>query len=452
MKIETQNTTKNIFIRTFGCQMNEYDSLKIAQLMSEKLGFEITENINDADLIVINTCSVREKAQEKLFSELGMLKPLKQAKPNLVVAVGGCVASQEKKHIIKRAPIVNIVFGPQTWQHLPEMYAQYIATHKRSINTEFEFNEKFACLSDLTKIKPEKSSAYVTIMEGCNNFCSYCIVPYTRGREVSRSFKEIMQEVSALASQGVKEINFLGQNVNNYCYHELGQQYTLVNLIQETAKINNIIRIRFTTSHPAYFTDELIKLYAKEEKLVKHLHLPVQSGSDKILKAMRRRYTNAMYRDIITKLRNVVPEMTFASDFIVGFPQESEEDFIATLKLAQDIGFDTSYSFMYSPRPNTLSAKMPDDISLEIKKQRLYKLQEILNQSTDNISQNMLNTLQKVIVTGFSKKDQQQLTGRTSNNRIVNFNANAKLIGTEVTVKITNVLTNSLQGILTETI
>lgn len=448
IKTQLTPTAKHIFIRTFGCQMNEYDSLKIAQLMSEKLGFVLTDNIQEADLIVINTCSVREKAHEKLFSELGMLKPLKQDKPELVVAVGGCVASQEKKHIISRAPIVNIIFGPQTWQHLPEMYTQYITTHKRAVNTDFEFTEKFACLSELTNLQPEKSSAYVTIMEGCNNFCSYCIVPYTRGREVSRSFHSIMQEVEALASQGVKEINFLGQNVNNYCYHEDGRKYTLVDLIQETAKITNVTRIRFTTSHPAYFTDELIELYGTETKLVKHLHLPVQSGSDVILKAMRRRYTNAMYREIVTKLKNIIPEMTFASDFIVGFPQETEEDFRETLQLAKDIGFDTSYSFMYSPRPNTLSAKMLDDVPLETKKQRLYQLQEVLNQSAENISKNMLNTTQKVIVTGFSKKDQQQLTGRTANNRVVNFNADANLIGTEVQVTITEVLTNSLQGVL----
>jgi len=442
-----QNSPKKLFMQTYGCQMNEYDSLKISKLMSAACGFVVSNNIEEADMIIFNTCSIREKAQQKMFSELGALNPLKQQNPNLVVAVGGCVASQEKKNIIRRAPIVNIVFGPQTWQSLPEFYKTYLATKTRVINTEFQAVEKFACLANLAATKTPFPVAYISIMEGCNNFCSYCVVPYTRGREISRSFADVMLEVNALAHQGVKEINFLGQNVNNYSgIKSDGSTSNLAHLIQAAAQIPQISRIRFTTSHPAHFDDELIALYAHEKKLVHHVHLPVQSGSNRILKLMRRNYTHEEYREKIAKLRTICPNITIATDFIVGFPGETEEEFFATLDLATTIGFDISFSFMYSQRPNTLSAKLPDDIPLNIKKQRLYALQKVLNASAKKVSQEMVGTIQKIIVADFSRKNKQQLVGRTANNRIVNFTAPADLIGQEVAVKITSVLTNSLQG------
>ena len=399
------NSKQKLFIHTYGCQMNEYDSQKITELMSSSLGFVVTQNINEADLIILNTCSVREKAQEKIFSELGVLRKLKQKKPHLIVAVGGCVARQEKENIIKRAPIVNIVFGPQTWQQLPKLYTTYLNTKKHVINTEFAAEAKFACLANLANNPSPWPVAYVSIMEGCNNFCSYCIVPYTRGREISRSFTDVMFEVNALAQQGVREINFLGQNVNNYHYTDSdGVDINLVDLIKATAKIPQISRIRFTTSHPAYFDDQLISIYANEKKLVAHLHLPVQSGSNRILKLMRRNYTHEEYREKIHKLRQASPQITISSDFIVGFPGETEGDFAATIDLAATIGFDTSYSFIYSPRPHTLSFNYKDDVSLKQKKQRLYTLQKILNDSATKISQNMLGTTQKIIVSDFSKK------------------------------------------------
>lgn len=438
---------KKLFIQTYGCQMNEYDSLKIAKLMAKTLDFIITKNIEEADLIIFNTCSIREKAQHKIFSELGLLRELKQQKPELVIAVGGCVASQEKENITRREPMVNIVFGPQTWQSLPDFYTTYLATKTRIINTEFKALEKFSCLANLAETKAQFPVAYVSIMEGCNNFCSYCVVPYTRGREISRTFSDVMQEVTALAHQGVKEINFLGQNVNNYrSTNPDGHISNLASLIRATVQIPQISRIRFTTSHPAHFDDELITLYANETKLVSYVHLPVQSGSNRILKAMRRNYTHEEYREIIHKLRQIRPNITISTDFIVGFPGETEEDFADTMELANTIGFDISYSFMYSQRPRTLSAKLKDDVPLNTKKQRLYTLQKILNTSAAKISKNMIGTIQKVIVTDFSRKDKRQLFGRTANNRIVNFTASADLIGHETTVKITAVLTNSLQG------
>ncbi|KPJ67430.1 MAG: hypothetical protein AMJ43_04000 [Coxiella sp. DG_40] len=428
--------TKRLFIKTFGCQMNEYDSARIVDLMREQFNMELINDPGKADLILLNTCSVREKAQQKVFSDLGRFKPLKRKNPNLVIGVGGCVASQEGKNIIARAPYVDLVFGPQTLHRLPEMYKQILRGKISVIDVSFPELEKFDYLP-----KPEinGATAFVTIMEGCNKYCSYCIVPYTRGKEISRPFMDVMNEVNYLASKGVKEIIFLGQNVNDY-------KYDLAKLICETAKIDTIKRIRFITSYPSSLTDDLINVYASEKKLANHLHLPVQSGSNRILALMRRRYTIEEYKETIYKLRKVRPNISITSDFIVGFPGETESDFELTMELVKEINFDASFSFIYSSRPGTIASKLLDNIPLLEKKHRLAILQDQLNLQAGKYSQAMVGTKQEILVAGLSKRNPKQLSGRTENNRVVNFVADKKLINQIVDVKITRALANSLRG------
>lgn len=425
-----------IYVKTYGCQMNEYDSMRIIDLMHKEFNMEIINDSSQADLILLNTCSIREKAQQKVFSDLGRFKLLKKKNPNLIIGVGGCVASQEGKNIIARAPYVDLVFGPQTLHRLPEMYKQALKDKTLVIDISFPKLEKFDCLPEL---KVNSATAFVTIMEGCNKYCSYCIVPYTRGKEISRPFADVMGEVNYLATKGIKEIIFLGQNVNDY-------KYDLAKLIRETAKIDAIKRIRFVTSYPSSLTDNLIDVYASEKKLVNHLHLPVQSGSNKILTLMRRRYTIEEYKERIYKLREVRLNISITSDFIVGFPGETEHDFEATMNLVKEINFDTSFSFIYSPRPRTSASKLPDNISLIEKKHRLAVLQNQLNLQARQYNQMIVGTMQDILVTGISKKNPKQLCGRTENNCVVNFSADKKLINQIVEVKITRALANSLRG------
>ncbi|MGD9152572.1 MAG: tRNA (N6-isopentenyl adenosine(37)-C2)-methylthiotransferase MiaB [Gammaproteobacteria bacterium] len=420
----------SFFIKTYGCQMNEYDSQRLADLLSDKCGMMRVDSPENADVILLNTCSVREKAQEKVFSDLGRYYLIKQKKPNLIIGVGGCVAVQEGENIFRRAPYVDLVFGPQTLHCLPEMLKQ-----RKSINISFPQIEKF---DNLSAPHADGPTAYVTIMEGCNNFCSYCIVPFTRGREISRPMQDVLNEIKTLANQGVKEINLLGQNVNNY--------KNFIPLLHEIAAINEIKQIRFTTSHPKFLSSELIKTFGEINKIVDHLHLPVQSGSNKILRTMRRGYTAQDYIDKINQLRDVRPNISISSDFIVGFPNETEEDFAQTMQLIKTVNFDNSFSFMYSPRPGTKAAELNDNVSLQIKKSRLKILQQEIQKNADKISHAMLNTTQRILVTGLSKKDPNELTGRTQNNRVVNFVGDKVLIGTFVEVKICKVLPNSLRG------
>jgi tRNA-2-methylthio-N6-dimethylallyladenosine synthase len=420
---------KNLFIKTYGCQMNEYDSKRLADLLSDKCDMIRVDSPENADVILLNTCSVREKAQEKVFSDLGRYYLIKQKKPNLIIGVGGCVAVQEGKNIFKRAPYVDLVFGPQTLHRLPEMLK------RKSIDISFPKIEKF---DNLPAPHADGPTAFVTIMEGCNNFCSYCIVPFTRGREISRPMQDVLSEIKTLANQSVKEINLLGQNVNNYD--------NFIPLLHEVAAIDAIKQIRFTTSHPKFFSNELIKAFGEINKIVDHLHLPVQSGSDKILRAMRRGYTAEDYIEKINALRDVRPNISISSDFIVGFPNETEEDFAQTMQLIKTVNFDNSFSFMYSPRPGTKAAELNDNVSLQIKKSRLKILQQEIQKNADKISHAMLNTTQRILVTGLSKKDPNELTGRTQNNRVVNFVGDKVLIGTFVEVKICKVLPNSLRG------
>lgn len=431
-----------LYIKTFGCQMNEYDSSKMVQL----LNLPLTENVDEADLIIFNTCSVREKAAEKVFSDLGRVRELKNENPNLMIAVGGCVASQEGQNIIQRAPYVDIVFGPQTLHRLPELIREAKQKRKSVVDISFPEIEKF---DRLPEPKADGPTAFVSIMEGCSKYCSFCIVPYTRGEEISRPFDDVIAEIVKLTEQGVKEINLLGQNVNDYrgLMHS-GEIADLALLIHYVAAIDEIARIRFTTSHPSAFSENLIQAYAEEPKLADHLHLPVQSGSDRILAAMKRNYTALEYKSKIKKLRQVRPNISISSDFIVGFPGETAQDFEATMNLIHDIGFDHSYSFIYSARPGTPAAQFPDDVSLETKKERLAILQQRILLQAQNISDNMVGTEQKILVTAPSKKHQNEVQGRTENNRIVNFSGTKDLIGKMVTVKITEVRPNSLRGIL----
>ncbi|MGD9109182.1 MAG: tRNA (N6-isopentenyl adenosine(37)-C2)-methylthiotransferase MiaB [Gammaproteobacteria bacterium] len=422
---------KNLFIKTYGCQMNEYDSKRLADLLSDKCDMIRVDSPENADVILLNTCSVREKAQEKVFSDLGRYYLIKQKKPNLIIGVGGCVAVQEGKNIFKRAPYVDLVFGPQTLHRLPEMLK------RKSIDISFPKIEKF---DNLPAPHADGPTAFVTIMEGCNNFCSYCIVPFTRGREISRPMQDVLSEIKTLANQSVKEINLLGQNVNNYD--------NFIPLLHEVAAIDAIKQIRFTTSHPKFFSNELIKAFGEINKIVDHLHLPVQSGSDKILRAMRRGYTAEDYIEKINALRDVRPNISISSDFIVGFPNETEEDFAQTMQLIKTVNFDNSFSFMYSPRPETKAAELNDNISLQTKKSRLKILQQEIQKNADKISQSMLNTTQRILVTGLSKKDPNELTGRTQNNRVVNFAGDKALTGTFIEIKICEVLPNSLRGTL----
>lgn len=438
-------TPKKLYIKTHGCQMNEYDSDKMHDVLHESHKITRTTELEDADMIIINTCSVREKAQEKLFSELGRYRKLKAKNPNLVIAVGGCVASQEGEAIKKRAGCVDIVFGPQTLHRLPKMLQEVLNQESSPVDISFPEIEKF---DRLPEPRAEGPKAYVSIMEGCSKYCSFCVVPYTRGEEISRPFDDVLAEVMLLAEQGVREIHLLGQNVNDYRGQmENGEIADLALLVHYIASLDNVARIRFTTSHPMAFDQHLIDAFANEPKLVDHLHLPVQSGSDRILTAMKRNYTALEYKSKIRRLRKHRPNISLSSDFIVGFPGETDADHEATLKLIRDVGFDHSFSFIYSKRPGTPAAELEDDVPMEVKKARLAQLQALILQQAQAISESMLNTIQPVLVDGISKKDPSRLTGRTENNRVVNFPGNPRLIGHVIAVKITEVLPNSLRGI-----
>ncbi|MFM9835912.1 MAG: tRNA (N6-isopentenyl adenosine(37)-C2)-methylthiotransferase MiaB [Methylophilaceae bacterium] len=430
------NSPRKVFIKTFGCQMNEYDSSRMADLLSSSEGMVETQTVEDADVILLNTCSVREKAEEKVFSHLGRFIPLKEKNPNLIIGVGGCVASQEGENIIKRAPYVDVVFGPQTLHRLPAMIADSQSTGRSQVDISFPEIEKF---DHLPAPKIEGATAFLSIMEGCSKYCSFCVVPYTRGEEVSRPFEDILTEAIQLTDQGVKELTLLGQNVNAYLSQHHGAEADLAYLIETIAEIPKIERIRFTTSHPNEMNDALISCFAKVPKLAAQFHLPVQAGSDRILMAMKRNYTALQYKSIIRKLKAANPNLTFTSDFIVGFPGETEADFEATVKLMQDVGFDASFSFLYSPRPGTPAAFMKDDTPETTKLARLDKLQKINGAQSKAISEAMLGTTQRVLIEGASWKDASLLAGKTDNNRVVDIEGDASLIHQFVNVKITDV-------------
>ena len=437
-----------LYIKTFGCQMNEYDSEKMADVLRDSHGYELTDRPEDADLLLVNTCSIREKAQEKVFSELGRWRQLKEKKPGLMIGVGGCVASQEGDGINKRAPCVDIVFGPQTLHRLPEMVNEVRANGLPVVDISFPEIEKFDCLP---APRADGPTAFVSVMEGCSKYCTFCVVPYTRGEEISRPLDGVITEVVQLAKQGVREINLLGQNVNAYLgpMHD-GQLADLATLIYYVAAIDGIDRIRFTTSHPVEFTDSLIQAYAEVPQLANYLHLPVQNGSDRILARMKRGHTVIEYKQKIRKLRAVRPDISLSSDFIVGFPGETDADFEATMNLIAEIGFDQSFSFVYSARPGTPAASFTDDTPIEVKKQRLSILQARINQQGLAISKAMVGTAQSVLVEKPSKKDANQMSGRTENMRWVNFDADPSCIGQFVDVVITEALPNSLRGRLTQ--
>ena len=441
------DSVKKLHIVTHGCQMNEYDSSRMADLLGDSHNMVATENADEADVLLLNTCSIREKAQEKVFHQLGRWKKLKDNNPDLVIGVGGCVASQEGEAIAKRAPFVDVIFGPQTLHRLPEM----IETNKKdgtiAVDISFPEIEKF---DRLPTPEADGVSAFVSIMEGCSKYCTFCVVPYTRGEEVSRPLADVLSEISALAAQGVREINLLGQNVNAYRGDMPdGSVCDLAELITYAADIDGIDRLRYTTSHPVEFSDALIDVYAKVPELVSHLHLPIQSGSDRILMAMKRGHTAIEYKSKIRRLRTIRPDISISSDFIVGFPGETETDFAATMKLIQEIGFDTSFSFVYSARPGTPAADLPDNEDESLKKKRLKILQDRIVQNAIEISRRMVGTRQTLLITGVSKKDPGQLQGRTENNRVVNFSTdNHQLIGQFAEVEITEALPNSLRGVL----
>jgi tRNA-2-methylthio-N6-dimethylallyladenosine synthase len=438
---------RKVFIRTFGCQMNEYDSDKMADLLAGAEGAVKTDDPEEADIILLNTCSVREKPQEKVFHELGRVKRLKEKNPGLLIGVGGCVASQEGDAIIDRAPYVDLVFGPQTLHRLPELLAARRASGKPQVDVSFPEIEKFDSLPAARVEGEAGASAFVSIMEGCSKFCTFCIVPYTRGQEVSRPLEDVLNEVQALIAQGVKEITLLGQNVNAYRGETAeGDTVDLAFLIETLAAIPQLERIRYTTSHPREMTQRLIDVYATTPKLASHLHLPVQSGSDRVLAAMKRGYTVLEYKSIVRRLRAVRPDISLSSDFIVGFPSETAEDFEKTMALIEEIGFDTSFSFLFSPRPGTPAAEMADDTPQEVKSQRLARLQKRIEEQAFAISQAMVGSVQRVLVEGRAKKDEQELAGRTANNRVVNFKGNPRQIGQFIDVKITAALPHSLRG------
>ena len=436
--------TQKLHIKTWGCQMNEYDSSKMADLLHSTHGLELTEVPEEADILLLNTCSIREKAQEKVFHQLGRWKELKKNNPNLLIGVGGCVASQEGEHIRTRAPYVDIVFGPQTLHRLPEMINQIRGGKSSVVDISFPEIEKFDCLPEP---RAEGPTAFVSIMEGCNKYCTYCVVPYTRGEEVSRPVDDILFEIAQLAAQGVREVNLLGQNVNAYRGPTFdGEICTFAELLRLVAAIDGIDRLRFTTSHPIEFTDDIIEVYRDTPELVSFLHLPVQSGSDRVLTMMKRGHTALEYKSIIRKLKAVRPNIQISSDFIVGFPGETNEDFEQTMNLIAQVNFDMSFSFIYSARPGTPAADYPDDVTEDEKKQRLYLLQQRINNQAAQFSRAMLGTEQRVLVEGPSKKDIMELTGRTETNRIVNFQGTPEMIGKFVDIKITDVFTNSLRG------
>lgn len=424
--------------------MNEYDSAKMLDVLRASHGLQPTEQPEQADVILLNTCSIREKAQEKVFSELGRWRKLKAQRPNVIIGVGGCVASQEGEAILQRAPFVDIVFGPQTLHRLPTLLDEVINTQQAKVDITFPEIEKFDRLPDPTADGP---TAFVSIMEGCSKYCTFCVVPYTRGEEISRPFDDVLAEIVSLSTQGVREVTLLGQNVNDYRgLMDDGQIADLALLIHYIAAIDGIERIRFTTSHPAAFSDNLIQAYAEEPKLANHLHLPVQSGSDRILAAMKRNYTALEFKSKIRKLRKVRPDISISSDFIIGFPGETDQDFQATMNLIQAIGFDHSFSFIYSKRPGTPAATLPDDVPLAVKKERLAIVQNRLSLNAKAVSESMVGTTQTVIITGTAKKNPNQLSGRTENNRVVNFYADKTLIGSMVPIKIIEAKPNSLLG------
>ncbi len=436
--------TRKLYIKTFGCQMNEYDSAKMVDVLHESYGMEPAGSPEEADVLLLNTCSVREKAQEKVFSQLGMWRPLKEQRPDLIIGVGGCVASQEGEAIQRRAPFVDVVFGPQTLHRLPELIDAARQRRAPVMDISFPEIEKF---DRLPEPRAEGPSAFVSIMEGCNKYCTFCVVPYTRGEEISRPFDDVIAEIVQLAEQGVREVTLLGQNVNAYrgLTHD-GDVADLALLITYVAAIDGIDRIRFTTSHPMEMTDNLIRVYAEVPELVSHLHLPVQSGSDRVLAMMKRGHTALEYRQKIRKLRAARPDISLSSDFIVGFPGETETDFAATMDLIAEVGFDHSFSFVYSPRPGTPAAGYADDVSMEAKKQRLAILQDRIAQKAAEISRAMVGTTQRILVEGPSRKNPTQFSGRTENNRVVNFNGGPELVGRFVDVRITEALPNSLRG------
>lgn len=436
--------TGKLFIQTHGCQMNEYDSAKMLDVLRDSNQMTLTDNVEEADILLLNTCSIREKAQEKVFSLLGRWKKLKESRPDIIIGVGGCVASQEGEALRQRAPVVDIVFGPQTLHRLPDMVRDVRLKRAPVIDISFPEIEKF---DKLPEPQADGVSAFVSIMEGCSKYCTFCVVPYTRGTEISRPFDDVITEVAQLASQGVREVNLLGQNVNAYrgTMHD-GSLADLALLINYVAAIDGIDRIRYTTSHPVEFSDSLIQAYADVPELVDHLHLPVQSGSDRILALMKRGHMASEYKSKIRKLRQIRPNISLSSDFIVGFPNESDEDFAATMQLIEDIGYDHSFSFIYSQRPGTPAAAFPDDVAMATKKARLQRLQQRITEMASAISQAMVGTTQRILVEGHSKKDPEELAGRTENNRVVNFKAHPRLIGEFVDVRIIQAFSNSLKG------
>lgn len=440
-----QETTRKLFIRTFGCQMNEYDSDKMADILRDGERVELTQNPEEADIILFNTCSVREKAQEKVFSDLGRVQHLKQQNPNLIIGVGGCVASQEGEAIVRRAGYVDVVFGPQTLHRLPELIARRRQSGRPQVDISFPEIEKFDAMPPARVDGP---SAFVSIMEGCSKYCTFCVVPYTRGAEVSRPFDDVLVEVADLADQGVKEVTLLGQNVNAYRgamgdTHEIADFAMLLDYVHE---IPGIERIRYTTSHPKEMTTRLIEAHGRLPKLVPFLHLPVQAGSDSVLAAMKRGYTTLEFKSIVRRLRAARPGLSLSSDFIVGFPGETEADFQKTLQLIRDLEFDQSFSFVYSRRPGTPAADLEDDTPQDVKLKRLQELQALINSQAAAISQSMVGSVQRILVEKPSRRDANELSGRTENNRIVNFAGNHRLIGQMIDVQITAAFTNSLRG------
>lgn len=444
-----EKAAKKLFIQTHGCQMNEYDSARMRDLLGESHQMEPTDDPGEADVLLVNTCSIREKAQEKLFHQLGRWKHLKAKNPDLLIGVGGCVASQEGAAIAERAPYVDLIFGPQTLHRLPEMIEAPRGNGAVVVDISFPEIEKF---DRLPQPQADGATAFVSVMEGCSKYCTFCVVPYTRGEEVSRPAADVLAEVAQLAAQGVREINLLGQNVNAYRGQspDAGRAAVdLAELITYVAAIDGIDRIRFTTSHPVEFSDSLIQVYAEVPELVSHLHLPVQSGSDRVLAAMKRGHTVLEYKSKLRRLKRLRPDISFSSDFIVGFPGETEADFEATMNLIQDIGFDVSFSFIYSPRPGTPAADLPDDTDAAVKKQRLKLLQQRINQQAQAISRQMVGNTERVLVSGYAKRDPGQLSGRTENNRVVNFRCeDATLIGHFADILIEEALPNSLRGTL----
>ena len=435
---------RKLYIKTFGCQMNEYDSAKTAELLQQSHGLTLADTAEQADVLLLNTCSVREKAQEKVFSQLGRWRELKLARPGIVIGVGGCVASQEGDAIRERAPFVDLVYGPQTLHRLPDMLRLHERAQQAVVDVSFPEIEKF---DNLPQPRADGPTAFVSIMEGCSKYCTFCVVPYTRGEEISRPFDDVLNEVAQLAKQGVREVNLLGQNVNAYRgpMHD-GDVADLALLIHYVAAIDGIERIRYTTSHPLELSDALIQVYAAVPKLVSHLHLPVQSGSDRILALMKRGHTALEYKAKIRALRAVRPDLSLSSDFIIGFPGETDADFNDTMRLIEDIGFDHSFSFIYSDRPGTPASALPDDVPMAVKKQRLALLQNRIVEMAQAISQSMVGSVQRILVERPSKKHRHQLAGRTENNRVVNFDGHPRLIGQMIPVRITEALPNSLRG------